>query len=64
MEYKGDNEDTWRRLSTSALSLQSYAQGDREVKIYVRTRATSTSSASKPIEFVIPQLSCSTACKM
>lgn len=57
MEYKGDNEDTWRRLSTSAVSLQSYAQGDREVKIYVRTRATSTSSASKPIEFVIPQLS-------
>lgn len=57
MEYKGDSDDTWRRLSTSPISLQTYAQGDREVKIYVRTRATSTSAASKPIEFIIPQLS-------
>lgn len=57
MEYRGDTDQAWKKLSSSALSLQSYAQPDRDVKIYVRVRATSTLAASKTVEFTILQLS-------
>lgn len=56
MEYKTDTMDTWKSFSSS-VSLQPYAQPDREAKVFARMKATNTSSASKSVEFTLPQLS-------
>lgn len=56
MEYRLDTATSWTGLSSNPLSLQSYARADRDVKVYVRTKATTTAAASLPVEFTIPQM--------
>lgn len=46
----------WKSLSGTSLNLQSYASGERDVKIYVRLKPTNSASASLPMEIVIPKL--------
>lgn len=56
MEYRLETSTSWTGLSNKALSLQSYAKPDRDVKVYIRTKATTTAAASLPVEFTIPQM--------
>lgn len=56
MQYRLDTATSWTAISTKTLDLQKYALADRDVKVYVRTKATTTAAASLPVEFTIPQM--------
>lgn len=56
MQYRLDSSTAWTAITGTTLSLQKYASVDRDVKVYVRTKATTTAAASLPVEFVIPQM--------
>lgn len=56
MQYKLDTDTGWKALSGKTFKLEPYAKTDRDVKLLVRCAATTTASASLPVEFTIPQL--------
>ena len=56
MEYRLEDATTWTSISGTTLKLQNYAQADRNVKVYVRMKATNTTSASQAVEFTISKL--------
>ncbi len=55
-QYKIGDDNQWQTLSGTSISLQKYAQQEQEVKVYVRTKAAKTTSASKPVVFTLPKL--------
>lgn len=55
MQYRLDTATSWTAISGTTLNLQSYASADRDVKVYVRTKATNTAAASLPVEVITPQ---------
>ncbi len=59
MQYKLDTDSSWRYIYNSTLSLKSFVSTERDVKVYVRNKATTTSSASNSVEFTIPRTSAS-----
>ena len=59
MQYMRDTDTAWRSISGSKLDLKSSVSTERDVKVYIRMKPTTTSSASNPVEFMIPRASAS-----
>lgn len=55
MEYRLDTASTWTSISGKTVSLKKAVSADHDVLVYVRMKATTTASASLPVEFVIPR---------
>ncbi len=55
MEYRLDSSSSWIAISSKTLNLQSSASTDRDIQVYIRMKATTTASASLPVEFTIPR---------
>ena len=56
MQYRLETSTSWTDLTSTKLSLLSYASPETDIKVYVRYEATATNSASLPVEFTIPKL--------
>lgn len=56
MQYRGEDDSAWKSVSGTTLKLESYARPDRDSKVLVRFKPTTSASASLPVEFTIPKL--------
>lgn len=59
MQYMRDTDTAWRAISGSTLNLKSSVSTERDVKVYIRMKPTTTSSASNSVEFTIPRVTAS-----
>lgn len=56
MQYFVEGGTSWKSISGTTLNLREYALNDKEVTVKFRTKATSTTCASKPLVQVLPKL--------